>query len=182
MNNLFQEQLLKAGVVNKQQVEKAKKGQHKKTKQQRHQKTNAVDETKLKAQKAKAEKAQRDRELNQRREEHARNKATSIEINQLIINNAIKRDDKCDIGYNFEHRGKVMRLYVNANMKQQIIKGSLGIARIEGRYELIPQDIAEKIQQRNDKRVVLFTEEPTTNTPTEDDPYADFQIPDDITW
>ena len=65
-------------------------------------------------------------------------------------------------------------------MKKQIIKGSLGIARIEGRYELIPKTIAEKIQKRNEKRVVLFTnDEQEINA---DDPYADYQIPDDLTW
>ncbi|MCW8909235.1 MAG: DUF2058 domain-containing protein, partial [Gammaproteobacteria bacterium] len=65
-------------------------------------------------------------------------------------------------------------------MKQKIINGKLGIARIEGRYELVPQDIAEKIQQRNEKRIVLFTEE--DNTIDENDPYAEHQIPDDLMW
>ena len=71
------------------------------------------------------------------------------------------------------------RIYVDATMKQQIIKGSLGIARIEGRYELVPKDIAEKIQQRNEKRIVIFDAEETVD---ENDPYAEHQIPDDLVW
>ncbi|MDH5518065.1 MAG: DUF2058 domain-containing protein [Gammaproteobacteria bacterium] len=179
MSNPFQEQLLKAGVVTKQQVQKARQN-NKKPKQQHVKKKPVIDETKLKAQQAAEQKAERDRELNKKRQEQARQKAISVEINQLISNHLIKRGDDCEIVYNFEHANKVKRIYVNDELKQKIIKGSLGIARIEGRYELVPKAIAEKIQQRNEKRVVLFTEE--ENSIDKDDPYADYQIPDDLTW
>lgn len=181
MNNPFQDQLLKAGLVTKKQVQKAQQDKSKKHKQQRQQskKTKTVDQGKLKAQRVAEEKAQRDRELNKQKELQARQKATSIEINQLIENNCLSRDENCDIVYNFEHNKKIKRIYVNADMKQQIIKGRLGIARIEGRYELVPQTIAEKIQQRNEKRVVLFDAEIISD---ENDPYAEHQIPDDLMW
>jgi len=181
MNNPFQDQLLKAGLVTKKQVQKAQQDKNRKNKQQRQQskKTKVVDENKLKAQRAAEEKAQRDRELNRKKEQQAKAKATSIEINQLIETNCLKRDESCDIVYNFEHNKKVKRIYVDAGMKQQIINGRLGIARIEGRYELVPKTIAEKIQQRNEKRIVLFDAEQSVD---ENDPYAEHQIPDDLMW
>ncbi len=180
MNNPFQEQLLKSGIVSKQQVQKANKDKQKKKKQQRNQKQPAIDETRLKARQAADEKARRDRELNQRKQEQARKKAVSAEINQLIIANRIERDEQCDIPYNFEHQKKVKRIYVNDEMKQKIIRGKLGIARIEGRYELVPRSIAEKIQQRNEKRVILFDDEkPVVD---ENDPYAEYEVPDDLIW
>lgn len=180
MGNAFQDQLLKAGVVTKQQVKKAQSASKKNKKQQRSKKETVVDENKLKLQQAAKEKADLDRELNKRKEEQAKQKAISAEIDQLITKNCIKRDEACDIVYNFEHRKKVNRVYVNAEMKQGIIDGKLGIARIEGRYELIPKLIAEKIQQRNEKRVVLFEKE--EETLDENDPYAEFQVPDDLVW
>jgi len=180
MNNPFQDQLLKAGLVTKKQVQKAKQDQTRKNKQQHSKKQKAVNETGLKAQQAAAEKTRRDRELNKRKEEQARQKATSIEINQLITNNCIARDESCEIIYNFEHNKKVKRIYINAEMKQQIIQGKAGIARIEGRYELVPKTIAEKIQQRNAKRVVLYKED--KQGADENDPYSDYQVPDDLTW
>jgi len=181
MNNPFQEQLLKAGLVTKKQVQKAQQDKNKKRKQQKQQskKANAVDENKLKAQRVAEEKTQRDRELNKKKELQVRQKAISIEINQLIENNCLKRDDSCEIVYNFEHNKKVKRIYVDAGMKQQIVKGGLGIARIEGRYELVPKNIAQKIQQRNEKRIVIFDAEETID---ESDPYAEHQIPDDLMW
>ena len=180
MGNPFQDQLLKAGVVTKQQVKKAQSASKKKKKEQRSKKNVAVDENKLKIQQAAKEKAERDKALNQRKEEQAKQKAVSSEIDQLIKTNLIKRGEECEIIYNFEHRKKVNRIYVDANMKQQIIEGKLGIARIEGRYELVPKTIAEKIQQRNDKRVILF--ENTEQEIDENDPYAEFQVPDDLMW
>ena len=181
MSNPFQDQLLKAGLVTKKQVQKVQQDKNRKRKQQQQisKKEKVVDETKLKAQQAVEEKARRDRELNKKKEDQARQKAISIEINQLIENNCLARDESCEIVYSFEHNKKVKRIYVNDEMKQQIVKGKLGIARIEGRYELVPKIIAEKIQQRNSKRIVIFDDKEVVD---ENDPYADYQIPDDIMW
>ena len=180
MGNPFQDQLLKAGVVTKQQVKKAQSASNKKKKEQRSKKNKVVDESKLKAQQAAKEKTERDKALNQRKEDQAKQKAISAEIDQLITANLIKRSDDCEIVYNFEHRKKINRIYINAEMKQQVIDGKLGIARIEGRYELIPKLIAEKIQQRNEKRVILFDH--VEQEVDENDPYAEFQVPDDLMW
>lgn len=183
MGNPFQDQFLKAGVVTKQQVKKAQSASNKKKKEQRSKKEKVVDESKLKAQQAIKEKAERDKKLNKRKEEQAKQKAISAGIDQLITANLIKRSDDCEIVYNFEHRKKINRIYINAEMKQQVIDGKLGIARIEGRYELIPKVIAEKIQQRNEKRVILFEHvENEEKNIDENDPYAEFQVPDDLMW
>ena len=176
MNNPFQEQLLKAGLVTRQQVNKVNKEKQKQKKRQ-PKKSHAPSQPSA-AQLAAQKKAQHDRELNQKREQQAQQRAISIEIDQLVREHALKRDQQCDVAYNFEHRNKVHRVYVNAEMKQKLIAGQLGIARIEGRYELVPGDVAEKIQQRNDKRVILFE----TESEQLDDEYADYQVPDDLMW
>lgn len=179
MSNPFQEQLLKAGLVSKQQVQQVNKEKQKKKKQQKSKKPVA-DEAALRAQKTAQEKAQRDRELNEKKQQQARARAISAEINQLILEHMVQRDDSCDLVYNFEHERKVKRIYINQQMKQQLIDGTLALARIDGRYELVPLSVAEKIKQRNEKRVIIF--EPEDKQPDEDDPYADFQVPDDLIW
>ena len=177
MSNPFQEQLLKTGLVSKKQAHKARQD---KNKQQHSKNRNVTDEAKIKVQQAAEKKAKRDRELNKKRVEQQRQKAISIEINQLITSNCLSRDENCEIVYNFEHNKKVKRIYINAEMKQQIINGQLGIARIEGRYELVPLAIAEKIQQRNEKRIVIINEE--ENASDEGYSSSKYQIPDDLTW
>ena len=179
MGNPFQDQLLKAGLVTKKQVKKANQEKTRKKKQQ-PKNAKVVDETKRKAQQAATDKTARDRELNKRKELQARQKATSIEINQLIENNCLARDENCDIVYNFEHNKKIKRIHINADMQQQIAQGKLAIARIEGGYEIVPKNIAEKIQQRNEKRIVLYSQD--QGSTNKDDPYADYQIPDDLQW
>lgn len=180
MSNPFQEQLLKAGLVSKKQVQKVKKDAHKKKKQQRTKKENSVDETRLRAEQAAKEKAELDRELNRQKQQQAQAKAIAAEIKQLITSNRIERGDDCELAYNFQHGKEVRRIYINAVMKQQITQGKLGITSIEEHYELVPRPVAEKIQQRDEARVILFQDdEPAAD---EDDPYADYQVPDDLTW
>jgi len=184
MNNPFQEQLLKAGLVNKKQVQKANQEKTKKHKQQRNKKDKPVNEHQIKAQQLAKEKTDRDRALNKQKEDQARQKAVSAEIDQLITNNLLPRDENWNIVYNFEHRKKIHRIYVDEGLKQKIIRGQLGIARIDGRYELIPDLIAEKVKQRNAKRVILLEKEFEKESTESDanDPYAEYQIPDDLTW
>lgn len=182
MKNPFQDQLLKAGIVTKQQVNKVNQQKVNKQKQQRNDQKTPTDENTLEAQftaRAKAER-DRDRALNQQKAQQARDRAISAEINQLIKNNCIKRDDHCEIAYNFEHQNKIKRLYINEDMKQRLLRGKLGIARIKGTYELVPLAIAEKIQSRNEKRIIIFDVEQAITD--ENDPYADHQIPDNLMW
>ena len=179
MGNALQDQLLKAGLVTRKQVQKSNQEKARKRKQQPKNK-QTVDQNKIKAQQAADQKAKRDRELNRKKEEQARQKAISIEINQLVTNHRVERDDSCEIAYNFEHNAKIKHIYVNEEMRQKIISGKLGIARIEGGYELVPADIAEKIRQRNKKRIIIFTDDEKTKD--SNDPYAKYEIPDDLVW
>jgi len=183
MGNPFQDQLLKAGVVSKQHVNKIKKESHNKKKQKGSKNDAVVDETRLKAEQAAKEKAAQDRELNRQKDQQARDKARSAEIDQLINTNRIARNEDGDdneLVYNFEHGKEIKRIYISAGLKQQIVNGKVGIASIDGRYELVPKAVAEKILQRDESRVILFSdEEPVMD---ENDPYADYQVPDDLTW
>ncbi len=132
MSNPFQDQLLKAGLVTRQQVKKANQQKGKIKKQQHAKKEIPVDETRLKIQQAADAKQKRDRELNQRKQEQLRQQAISNEINQLITNNLLVRDDSCEIAYNFQHAKKVKRIYVNNDMRSQIISGKIGYRAYRG--------------------------------------------------
>jgi len=182
MSNPFQDQLMKTGLVSKKQAHQVKKDRNKKNKQQRSTNKEIINETKLKIEQAAKDKAELDRNLNKQKEDQAKLKAVAAEINQLITVNAIDRNENCDISYNFEHDKKVKNIYVNEEMKKNIIVGRLGIASINEGYELVAKAVAEKIQQRDESRIILFSNnEPITNE-NKDDPYADYQIPDDLMW
>jgi uncharacterized protein YaiL (DUF2058 family) len=54
------------------------------------------------------------------------------------------------------------------------------IVGLNGSYELVPRVIADKIAERDASLVVRVNK--TTTEVEGDDPYAAFQIPDDLMW
>ena len=92
----------------------------------------------------------------------------------------IKQKDG-DIKYNFTHGTLVKSLYVDALIREQLIKGILAIAIVGESYVVIPRGVANKIAQR-DESVIIEQKEPESDIPAEDDPYADFVVPDDLMW
>ena len=57
--------------------------------------------------------------------------------------------------------------------------GKLVIVNDNGVFELVPPAIAEKIRARNPSLVIDL---PSDEEPSADDPYADYQVPDDLIW
>ncbi len=178
MSNSLQNQLLKMGLVDEKKVKQAKKEKHKQAKQQ-SKKAVVVDEASRLAQQAAAQKAERDRELNRQRKEEAERKALAAQVRQLIEVNRLPRGEG-DIAYNFSDDNKVKRLYVTEQMQRQLGLGRLAIVRLDEQYELVPTAVAEKIRQRDESCVILCNEPEAKSE--EDDPYADYQIPDDLMW
>jgi len=179
-NSLF-DQLKKSGLVDKNKAQKVKHSQYK-SKKQKGQKGAAaqVDEVKLLAKKAHAEKVERDRLLNQQHKEEAEHRAVAAQIKQLIESNRVEESDG-DIVYNFTDANVVKRIHVSQQIHKYLISGRLAIAKLGERYELVPIPVAEKIKQRDDKYIIASEHsfEPELD---EDDPYADYKIPDDLMW
>ncbi len=180
----LQEQLLKAGLADAKKAKKINKEKRQQAKQQ-PKGQQQIDEAALAARQALAEKAERDRELNRQRDEQAQLRAIEAQIKQLITLNRIDRsgrsDETADVAYQFTHGTKIKKLYVTGRLQEQLINGLVAIVELEGNYELVPARIAEKISQRNPDRILLKNESGTEQI-DEDDPYADYQIPDDLMW
>lgn len=174
MGNSLRDQLLKAGLVNTKQV---KQSQH----QQRKAKGPKVDPAQqAAAQQAQAAKAERDRDLNRKRQEEAERKALAAQIKQIVEANRIDKGEG-DIPYNFVDGSKVKRIYVTKPLHEQLVRGALCIVKQGGRYELLPLEAAEKVRERDAARVIAAQAEAPT-APEENDPYAAFQVPDDLIW
>ena len=176
----LQDQLLNSGLIKKDKVNKAKKEKYKQSKQQRNSKTVQTDEATLLAQKALAEKQAKDRELNQRQKAKADEKAIVAQIKQLIKLN-IQAKDEDGIAYNFSDNNAVKKIYVNEATLKNISNGKLAIVKYDTSYELVPAQVAEKIKQR-DASFILLLNDKIEDEVAVDNPYADFQIPDDLMW
>ena len=175
----LQEQLLKAGIVDEKKAKQVNKDKRKQAKQTPKGQAQ-VDETRQQALAAKAEKAARDREINRQQQAAAEQKALAAQIKQLIDINRVDRQDG-DQAYQFTDGKKIKKIYVTELMHSQLSKGLLAIAKLNEQYELVPAAVADKIKQR-DPLTIVSQNQPSADTVDEDDPYADFQIPDDLTW
>ncbi len=184
MAGSLQDQLLKMGVVDKK---KAKKSQHQKRAKVNKTRKAAKSGQKVdqqgihqQLQQAEQEKQQRDLELNKQRDEARAKKALLAEVRQIIEQHQVKVEETAEIAYNFTYDGKVKKMYVDQEQHKQLTLGRLAIAVDEQRYILIPDKIADKIANRSPASVIRIKQETSSNQ--EDDPYADYQIPDDLMW
>ncbi len=177
----LQEQLLKSGLVSSAKAKTIKTEKHKQAQQQRHHKIEVVDEVKLLAQQAQAEKTERDRLLNQQQQAQAVQKEIQAQIKQLIEQNKVAIDTQhAEIAYHFTDALKVKTLYVNETQQEQLAKGKLVIVKAENAYVLVNSEIAQKIKERDATRVLVWNE-PKSEIAA-DDPYAAYEIPDDLMW
>jgi uncharacterized protein YaiL (DUF2058 family) len=175
----LQDQLLKAGIVDEKKAKQLKKEKRKQAKQAP--KGHAVaNEALAQAQKAQAEQVQRDREINRQHREKSERKAIAAQVIQLIEMNRIERG-KGDTAYQFVDGKKIKKLYVTPVLQAQLSKGRIAIVKLGESYELVPAAVAEKISQR-DTGAVLVRNEASATEVDEDDPYADYQVPDDLMW
>ncbi|MBJ7551405.1 DUF2058 domain-containing protein [Marinomonas ostreistagni] len=183
MAKSLQEQLLGAGIVDKKKAKKIKAEKlQTKQKMKKGQLDNSAEEARqAELKRQKEEKAARDKELNLKRQAEIEYKAILGQIRQIIIQNRVVKEDG-EIAYNFTDDKKVKKLYVSEKMHKDLSEGRLAIAKLEGQYEIIPKGIAEKVQEKEPDMILVLNTSSKVEEVDEDDPYAEFQIPDDLMW
>jgi hypothetical protein len=179
MANSFGDQFLKAGLVSKDKLNKAKKSKHRQKKAENKKNSEIVNEAAESARRAAAEKASRDRELNQQQKESAERKAVQAQIRQLVEMNRLPKDEG-EVGYNFQDGNAIKKLFVSQEIHDKLGRGLLAIVRFDAGYEVIPSVVAEKIMLRDESCIVSQAATPPENE--DDDPYADYKVPDDLMW
>jgi len=179
MANTFGDQFLKAGLVSKDKLNKAKKSRHKQKKAESRKNSEVVNEAADSARRVAAEKAARDRELNRRQKEAVERKAIQAQIRQLVEMNRLPRDDG-EMGYNFQDGAAIKKLFVPQAVHEKLGRGLLAIVRFDDGYEVIPSVVAEKIKLRDESCIVSNAATQTENG--DDDPYTDYKVPDDLMW
>ena len=175
----LQEQLLKAGLVDKNKVKVANQDKSKQKKLERRSGTQTVDETRLAALETQRQNAERAREHNAQRDAAATHKAIEAQIAQMVQKNRQHKGNG-DIAYHYTHENKIERIYVSAAVQEHLVAGRLVIVCQGGATELVPRIIADKIAERDASMVVRVNK--TSTVIDADDPYAAFQIPDDLMW
>ena len=172
----LQEQMLKAGLVSSKKAAKVQRTA-KKSRVQAREAREAVEENK---------KAQIERELSEQQKQAVLAKEFKAQVKQLIEMNRITVA-KGNITFNFTDGNLIKKLDVDKQTQTQLINGRLAIARLvinangDCEYAIIPAVVADKLAQR-DADCIVLNSALSQEEQDEDDPYADFKIPDDLMW
>lgn len=174
----LQEQMLKAGLVTSKKVAKVQRTA-KKSRVQAREARAAVAENKQSQQ-------ERDKLLSEQQKQATLSKEYKAQVKQLIEMNRITIS-KGNITFNFTDGNLIKQMTVDKLTQAQLTNGRLAIARLttdangDNVYAIIPASVADKIAQR-DASSIVFNSDLTQEAQDEDDPYADFKIPDDLMW
>lgn len=174
----LQEQMLKAGLVSSKKMAKVQRTA-KKSRVQAREAREAVEENK-KAQ------IERDKQLSDQQKQAVLSKEYKAQVKQLIEMNRITIA-KGNIDFNFTDSNLIKKIVVDKLTQTQLINGRLAIARMavdssgKSEYAIIPASVADKIAQR-DADCIVLNSALSQEELEEDDPYADFKVPDDLMW
>lgn len=99
----------------------------------------------------------------------------------VLLKDRALNDPAADIARHFEYGGKIKRIYVTAGQLPLLNAGELGVAQMDGRYQLIPLTLLLEAEAIFPAAVALKV---NPNASPADDPYGDpaYQVPDDLVW
>lgn len=173
--------MLQAGLVSKgkvkQQKQKARKNRR------RPAGDNASDEAARKAAAAQRAARERDRQLNLEREQARQRKAKRGQMRQLLRSHRVN-DKKAEDRYNFTMGDKLKSLYVTPKQRQQLMSAQLAIVLFGDSQYLVPVAVLDKVRALQPD-VLIYTAPAASEADAAkdpDDPYADYQVPDDLMW
>ncbi len=179
----LQDQLLKAGLVDKGKVNKAKKESQKKARVARSSGASMLSEASTAARSQQAKRIVRDRALNIEKQKQLDEKAVVAQIKQLIEMNRLDTGDG-EIAYSFVYQNKVKKIHLSPELRDRLSRGQLAIVTMlknrDRKFEIVPAPVAAKIAQRDVSYLVQLNDK--VDQDENDDAYAAYKIPDDLMW
>lgn len=177
VKNALQAQLLKAGLVDNKKAKKlSKQAVHE---QRTGQSSDA--EIKAKIEQDLQQKIAKDQSLNLEKKRLLDEKALHAAAVQMIGQHKIKDTDG-EITYQFIDDSKVKKIYINQQIYNALVSGSLVIAKDQSSYAILPKALADRINEKMTGFIIVNHSENTQAVTDEEDPYAAYVIPDDLMW
>ena len=204
MAQSLQDQLLKAGLVTEKQVQESRRKDSRGRKQTKKPAKKArppqarpivapittagglpTTERERDVARQRAAKVARDRALNYDRVADAERKARRAQVRQLVQSNEHKQDPAADVPYNFQRGRKIRRIYVTRAQREQLLAGTLVLVSLDNVHHLLEPSVAARVLEmapdawlhRHDAKA-----DAAQQAPAEDDPYAGYEVPDDLMW
>lgn len=177
VKNALQAQLLKAGLVDQK---KAKKLSKQAVHEQRTGQSNEA-EIKAKIEQDLKQKLEKDQSLNLEIKRQQDEKALRAAVVQMIGQHKIKDIDG-EISYQFVDENKIKKIYINQQVYNALVAGTLVIAKDQTGYAVLPRALSERINEKVEGFIIVNNAEKNEAITDEEDPYAAYVIPDDLMW
>jgi len=184
----LQEQLLKAGLTTKQKARQANSAQRKTNKQKRSGVAHGAslqEQVQKDLAKTKAEKQAKDSVLNESKQKQLAEKEQVLRIKQILSHHQIKNVFG-DNEYNYTFINKIKKLSVDAVTHKALVNGRLALCGLQEGNEdityIVTSETAEKVATLDASIILVQNDKVADDVVDEDDPYADYQIPDDMMW
>jgi len=180
----LQEQLLKAGLTTKQKARQANTDTRKKNKQKRSGVAHGAslqEQIKQDLKVSKQEKFAKDLALNADRKHELAEKEQHLRIQQILQSHQLKNVNG-DSEYNYTFANKIKKLFVDTMTHKALVNGRLALCGLDEITYIVTTETAGKLASLSDNVVLVQNDKIITEDANEDDPYADFQIPDDMMW
>jgi len=180
----LQDQLLKAGLTTKQKTRQANSDKRKKNKQKRSGVEHGAtmqEQIKQDLVKAKVKKQSKDNALNEQKKQALADKEQLLRIQQILTHHQIK-NAQGDNEYNYTFGSKIKKLSLDVITHKALVNGRLSLCGLDEVTYIVTRETAEKLAELDEHVVLVQNDKVIDEQIDEDDPYADYQIPDDMMW
>jgi hypothetical protein len=180
----LQDQLLKAGLTTKQKTRQANSAKRKKNKQQRSGVEHSAclqEQVKENLLLSKADKQAKDNALNNTKKHALANKEQQLRIKQILEHHQLTNVNG-DTEYNYSFNNKVKKLVLDPLTHKALVNGRLAVCGFNDTSYLITSETATKIAELDETLILVKNEKIADEQLDQEDPYADYQIPDDLMW
>jgi len=135
--------------------------------------------------KNKADKQAKDNALNEDKKLKLAEKEQTLRIKQILVHHQIK-NVVGDNEYNYTFNNKIKKLAVDSITHRALVNGRLALCGLQESDDdityIVTSETAEKVATLDASIILVQNDKVESETVDEDDPYADYQIPDDLMW
>ena len=129
----------------------------------------------------KEQKLAKDQALDLEKKRLLQGKELKAAIVQMISQHKIHQLDG-DVAYQFIDESKVKKIYLNQQIYNALVSGSLVIAKEDDSYAVLPKILADRIDAKMTGFIIVNNSQKNEQITDEEDPYAAYVIPDDLMW
>jgi uncharacterized protein len=177
----LQDQLMKSGLINKQKAKQAQTDKRRKAKQKKKKGTVEISDVQVAINEQTEQQKNQDLEKNRAMQVELDARSAHGKLIQMIAQHC-EKNYQGEIDYHFTYAQKVKRIAINDETQRNLIAGRLAICVLNDDFYLINKEAAAKLTEIDESVLVALHEKVDINAIDEDDPYAEFAIPDDLTW